>query len=195
MRNLPLAFLALLAACGEAGTSNQGATSVPEARPARGGALEVDRTQAGILAPDAPFLTPEGERTRLADYQGKPVLVNFWATWCAPCVKELPTLDRLAAREAGKLTVITLSQDSDGDDGTAAQKVDRFFAQRRFANLGAYRDPENAVMTRLGIGTLPTTILYDAAGKEVWRYAGDAEWDGREAARLIGVSDAVPIQL
>ena len=63
--------------------------------------------------------------------------MNFWATWCAPCVKELPTLDRLAGREAGRLTVLTISQDSDGDDGTAAQKVDRFFAGRRFAGIVA----------------------------------------------------------
>lgn len=185
MRLSSFVFLAALAGCGDAGPSEP--TANEQAAPAArgGGAIEVDRTQAGLPAPDAPFLTPEGEPTRLADYAGKPVLVNFWATWCAPCVKELPTLDRLAGREAGRLTVLAISQDSDGDDGTAAQKVDRFFEQRRFANLGAYRDPENAVMTRLAIGTLPTTILYDAAGKEVWRYAGDAEWDGAAAARLL----------
>lgn len=151
----------------------------------------VDRAQAGLPAPDATFQDSEGEPVTLADYAGRPVLLNLWATWCAPCVAEMPTLDALATREAGRLSVITVGQDSDGTaaDGTpepAAAKVDAFFTKMKFAQLGAYLDPESAIMTQLGIQILPTTILYDAAGKEVWRVTGELDWTGPRAATLIG---------
>lgn len=151
----------------------------------RTGAIEVDRAQAGAMAPIARFNGPNGAPARLVEFRGKPVLVNLWATWCGPCVKELPTLDRLAAREGDALQVVTVSQDSDGDDGTARAKVDRFFAEKGYRNLRPFVDAENAMMTELGIGTLPTSILYDAQGREVWRYVGDAEWDGTAAAALL----------
>jgi hypothetical protein len=91
----------------------------------------------------------------------------------------MPTLDALAAREPG-LKVLTLSQDLDGRD-----KVDGFFAQRRFTQIEPYLDPEIKFMTELGITTLPTTILYDAQGREVWRMSAMENWTGRRAAGLL----------
>ena len=172
----------LLASCDRA------APPVPQpsatAKPSRDNGA-VDRTQAGLAAPDATFRDPEGKPVTLADFRGRPVLLNLWATWCAPCVAELPTLDALAARRAGEISVITISQDTDGDDQTAAAKVDDFFTSAKFSQLGGYLDPESAVMTQLGVGVLPTTILYDAAGKEVWRVTGELDWTGARAAKLI----------
>ena len=132
-----------------------------------------------MAAPAVLFRDPDGEPASLADFRGKPVLVNLWATWCAPCIAEMPTLDALAARERG-IEVLALSQDIGGPE-----KVDAFFAARKFRALEPFVDTELAVMTELGISTLPTTILYDAAGKEVWRMTGMEEWTGSRAARLL----------
>jgi thiol-disulfide isomerase/thioredoxin len=111
------------------------------------------------------------------------VLVNLWATWCAPCVKELPTLDKLAAahRDDGQLGVIAVSQDS----GPQAS-VEAFLAKLKVGDLGAYQDPKMGLSGALGPDTvLPTTILFDADGKEVWRYVGDRDWTSPEAAKLL----------
>ncbi len=111
-----------------------------------------------------------------------PVLVNLWATWCAPCVKELPTLDRLAQSHAvdGLVGVIAVSQDT-GPHASVAAFLDRL----KVRDLGAYHDPKMALSAALGAEVLPTTILYDAQGREVWRYVGDLDWSGEEAARLL----------
>jgi thiol-disulfide isomerase/thioredoxin len=116
----------------------------------------------------------------MADFQGRPVLVNLWATWCAPCVIEMPSLDALAMREGDALQVLTLSQDLDG-----RALVTRFFAQRNFRAIDAYLDPQMQFMTERRLETLPTTILYDAEGKEVWRMVGRADWESERVARLL----------
>lgn len=190
MQRFILMLIVLLAACDKAPAppppqpKTAAAASRPPAGPVRDNG-KVDRAQAGLPAPDAKFRDSEGEPVTLGDFKGGPVLLNLWATWCAPCVAEMPTLDALAESKAGKLSVITVSQDSDGDAETAAAKVDAFFTRMKFAQLGAYLDPESALMTQLGVSVLPTTILYDAAGKEVWRVTGEMDWTGKRAAGLI----------
>lgn len=184
MRPPAFFLLALLAACSAPSSPDEGQAPVAAAS----GALKIDRSQAGLVAPNATFQTPEGASTTLAAFRGKPALVNFWATWCAPCLKELPSLNALAVRERGRLAVVAISQDSDGDDGTAAQKADAFFSKARLGALGAYVDAENALMVQLGLQGLPTTILYDAKGHEVWRVAGDADWTGAAAGKLLSSS-------
>ena len=115
----------------------------------------------------------------LADFRGKPVLLNLWATWCAPCVKEMPTLDALAASKGARLQVLTVSQDFEG-----AKVVAPFFAEAKFKALRPYLDTEAAFSMGLGLN-LPTTILFDGSGREVWRMPGDFEWNGADAAKLI----------
>jgi thiol-disulfide isomerase/thioredoxin len=146
--------------------------------PTAGIAGNIDRTHMGSPAPTLRFDGPDGKPTTLAAFGGKPVLLNLWATWCAPCVKELPTLDALAVREAGKIQVVTLSQDMD------PAKVAPFFAERQFKALKAYTDPKMAWATTLG-ANLPTTILFDSAGKEVWRTTGDLDWTGPVATQAL----------
>ena len=180
---LLLALLVTVSACNEepAGTprhdapawSGPGTTDAPPTG-------RLDRTRAGTLAPAAAFLDPDGTPASLADFRGTPLLINLWATWCAPCVAEMPTLDALAAREEGRLNVLALSQDLNGAD-----KVDAFFARHRFAMLEPYIDPQLAIMAELKVDTLPTTILYDAAGRELWRMTGIADWQSEATARLI----------
>jgi thiol-disulfide isomerase/thioredoxin len=140
----------------------------------------LDRSHAGTPAPNVIFEDPLGLPTRLAEFRGRPVLVNLWATWCGPCVVEMPSLDALAIRQGDSLKVLTLSQDMAG-----RQKVTDFFAVHRFRRLEPYLAAELAFMTSLRIETLPTTILYDANGVEVWRMTGMAEWDSARAARLL----------
>lgn len=140
----------------------------------------LDRSHAGTAAPDTRFQDPAGEEVSLADFRGKPLLVNLWATWCAPCIQEMPTLDGLAAREGDKLAVLAISEDRDGRD-----KVEAFFDEHGFEHLDSYLDAEMALLPELKIDTLPTTILYDAEGREVWRMVGIMDWTGGKAAGLI----------
>lgn len=127
-----------------------------------------------------PFAAPGGAPATLTSFRGHPVLVNLWATWCGPCVKELPALDALAARETGKLAVITVSQDMGGD-----KQVQPFWKAHGMKALTAYTDTKNQLMVAMAAGDLPTTILYDAKGHELWRMSGGMDWTGPEAARLI----------
>lgn len=143
--------------------------------PAAGG---FDRTHRGEAAPAHPFTDLSGKAATLADFRGKPTLVNLWATWCTPCVRELPTLEALAVREGGRLNVVALSQDM------TPGKVAPFVAARGFRALKVRIDPGMAWVPAI-TATLPTTILYDAAGREVWRVAGDLDWAGDAAKKAI----------
>ena len=140
---------------------------------------KVDRSHKGEATPAFKFQDGAGKPVTLVDFRGKPVLVNLWATWCAPCVREMPTLDALAAREKASLHVLTVSQDME------PAKVQPFLTTRKLSNLVAYRDPDLQFSTGMGV-SLPTTILYDASGKEVWRVTGGMDWAGADAAKLIG---------
>jgi thiol-disulfide isomerase/thioredoxin len=166
---------------GEAGV-NLAATSPDEAAPASGGAAmparSIDHSHAGTAAPAFTFADPAGRTITLASFRGKPVLLNLWATWCGPCVKELPTLDALAAREGAKLAVVTLSQDMD------AAKAKAFLAGRGLPHLGAYTDPRMQWLPAV-TANLPTSILYGADGKERWRVLGDRDWTDAASAKAI----------
>ncbi len=136
---------------------------------------------AGTVAPKATFKGADGRDVMLADFAGRPLLVNVWATWCAPCKVEMPTLDALAALEEGKMSVISVSQDLEG-----RAPVQAFFKATKIGNLEPYTDEDNALLSALGNNVaLPTTVLYDSDGKEVWRVAGGLEWDDAEVAKLL----------
>lgn len=128
---------------------------------------------------------PAGRSLNLGALQGTPVLLNLWATWCAPCVKEMPLLDAIAGEYDGRLRVLTVSQDMQGAD-----KVAPFFAQGGFAHLEPWMDPGNDLGFAVGGGVMPTTVLYDATGREVWRVQGDYDWSGEEARAAIDAAIA-----
>lgn len=150
----------------------------PTGPAADAGTVRPDYSHAGEAAPAIAFADADGKPVTLAAFRGKPVLVNLWATWCAPCVAELPTLDALAKREAGKLAVLTISQDTDAGQAKA------FWAKRALANLALYTDPKVALSVAYA-ANLPTTVLYDSAGREVVRVTGGMDWAGPDAAALI----------
>jgi thiol-disulfide isomerase/thioredoxin len=142
----------------------------------------LDRSHKGEDAPVVKFKDPDGGEFDLAAFKGKPVLVNLWASWCAPCIKELPTLQQLEQSHAdeGNIGIIAVSQD------TAPQgSVEAFLGERDIGRFAAYHDEKMELTSALNVQVLPTTILYDAQGKEVWRYVGDLDWTSDEATRLL----------
>ncbi len=122
---------------------------------------------------DTPFFNAKQEPLRISEFKGQGVVLNLWATWCAPCVREMPALDRLAAqlKERG-VHVVALSEDR-----KAMDKVPPFYAATGINNLEIYYDVKSEVSRALDIQGLPTTVLIDADGREVGRVKGALEWD------------------
>lgn len=164
--------------CERQAADNQQAQT-PEA-PSKG----VDRSQAGKPFPDAEILNADDDLATLGDAAGTPVLVNLWASWCAPCVKELPTLDALSRREGAPRVIIV------SEEIAERASVEAFLEQHGIKDVESWRDPKLALSGALGVQVMPTTVYYDASGREVWRYIGDLDWTGAEAARLL--SEAGP---
>ncbi len=175
------AALGALAACGERQPQAPDEPVAEDGVPKAG----VDRAKAGSAAPDATFTDASGKAVRIADFAGKPVLLNLWASWCAPCVKELPMLDSLGRK--GALQVLAVSQDSGPQPSVKA-----FLAKLGVNGLGAFHDPSMSLSGALNAQVLPTSVLYDAKGREVWRYTGDLDWTGEEATKLLAEAGAGP---
>lgn len=173
-----IAIMLALAACSKPArqqAASNDAVASAESSEVKG----VHRDNRGKPAPAVAFRDPDGKAAQISDFAGKPLLLNLWATWCAPCVKELPTLDKLARR--GGVRVLAISQDS----GPHASVV-AFLQGHQIGTLLPYQDPTMGLSGALGPDTvLPTTILYDANSKEVWRYVGDLDWTSAKAAKLL----------
>jgi thiol-disulfide isomerase/thioredoxin len=132
-------------------------------------------------APELSFLDGQGNALSLEDFRGQVVVLNLWATWCAPCRREMPGLDRLQAMlgEDG-LAVVPLSLDR-GEVG----QIETFYEEVGLPTLGIYHDPKAAAGRAFGASGLPTTIVIDREGREIGRLLGPAEWDSEEAVTLI----------
>jgi thiol-disulfide isomerase/thioredoxin len=131
--------------------------------------------------PDISFQDGNGKARSLHDFRGKFVLLNIWATWCAPCRKEMPTLDRLQAATGGPdFEVAALSIDRAGLDVVA-----KFYRELSAENLAMYIDTAGKAATTLGAVGLPTTLLIDRDGREIGRLVGPAEWDAPEMMAFI----------
>lgn len=150
---------------------------------ATGDLARLDFSQAGAPAPATPFEAKGGKTTTLAQFRGRVVVLNLWATWCAPCVKEMPQLDKLQAMFPAKdLAVVTVSMDMAG-----WRAVDPFWAKRGLKNIAPYLDKKNNLALGFKARGLPLTVIYDRQGKEVARIAAPAEWDAKPAIDLIAV--------
>ena len=177
---LALSFAVLLAGCDRESTPDaqpQGDTAGAQAPQQRD---PVSRQFAGETLPDFITTDPAGKSLNLASLKGGPVLLNLWATWCAPCKAEMPILDAIAAEHQGKMRVVTVSQDMQG-----AETVSPFFEQGKFAHLEPWLDTKSDLSFNMGISDMPTTFLYDATGKEIARVTGAFDWEGEEAKALI----------
>jgi thiol-disulfide isomerase/thioredoxin len=171
-----------LAACHKPAQTQQNEASNAQAAEA-GQTKGVDRSHKGQPFPNVKFLDDEDKQMGYEPLRGVPTLVNLWATWCAPCVKELPTLEKLSKENRPGLYVAPINQDT-----APRASVEAFMAAHKL-DLPVYRDPKMAVSGALGAEVLPTSILYDANGKEVWRYVGDLDWTSPEAAKLLAEAD------
>ncbi|RJF79640.1 TlpA family protein disulfide reductase [Azospirillum cavernae] len=131
--------------------------------------------------PPLAFVDGEGRRVDLSQFGGRVALLNLWATWCGPCVKEMPSLDRLQGQLGGDaFQVVALSLDR---GGKAA--VEPFYQKTGVNNLALYLDPGSASMQALGLRGLPTTLLIDAQGRELGRVEGAVEWDSPEVLAFL----------
>jgi thiol-disulfide isomerase/thioredoxin len=131
--------------------------------------------------PELQFVDGEGHALTLAEFRGRVVLLNIWATWCVPCRKEMPTLDRLQAKLGSRdFQVVALSIDRAG-----VPPVGQFYKELGLTALGIYVDQSGKAAGSLGTIGIPTTLLVDRDGQEVARKVGPAEWDSPEVIALI----------
>lgn len=154
------------------------ATGGPSA--AQEGTFDFEMHETPVAVPDLTFADADGSVRTLDDYRGRYVLVNVWATWCAPCREELPTLDALRRTLGGPtFEVIALSTDTG-----RRPAVERLFAEVSATDLEALIDDTGSAMRDLGIYALPTTLLIDEDGLEIGRKIGPAEWSSQDAVRF-----------
>lgn len=147
----------------------------PSAAPAEAPAT-MQLHEAPQALPELRFQDGSGQNLTLAEFEGKTVLLNIWATWCIPCRREMPTLDRLQSALGGPdFEVVALSIDRTGIDA-----VRQFYREIAIKHLAMYIDTNGKAATELGIVGLPTTLLIDGKGRELGRLVGPAEWDAPE---------------
>jgi thiol-disulfide isomerase/thioredoxin len=150
-----------------------GARGSAACQPAAGTFKSFQAAEARPAVPAVPFLGADGKERSLADWNGKGVVLNFWATWCPPCVKEMPALDRLHnILAADGIAVLAISEDREG-----LPVARKFHDTNKLAALEVMADPKGALLRALKGQGLPTTVLIDARGREVGRVVGTAEWD------------------
>lgn len=132
-------------------------------------------------ASDVAFTDPEGGERSLGDYAGKYVLLNFWATWCAPCRKEMPSLDALQASHGGELfEVVPIATGRN-----TLQGINRFFEEEGIERLPVLLDPDQELARDMAVLGLPITVILDPEGNEIARLRGDADWNSDSARAIV----------
>jgi len=168
MRWLVAAALALHFAVSGLGMAAEGESNIP------------DRTRLGEFVPTtrpspAPAISladSSGDTIELSDLRGKPVIVNLWATWCEPCLREMPSLERVQSRFGERIAVLAVSEDRGGD-----KTVEPFIAKLGLKSVKIYIDPKSEVGHAFAVRGLPTSLLIDRNGMLLGRVEGAAEWD------------------
>lgn len=135
--------------------------------------------EAPVPVPEAALLDAEDGTHSLADYRGKWVVLNFWATWCAPCRQEMPSLDRLQAAMP-EIAVVPVATGRNAVEG-----IRRFFEQAEVKGLPILRDPTSELARAMHVLGLPVTVILNPEGQEVARLIGDAEWDSDSARAIL----------
>ena len=131
-------------------------------------------------APDAAFVTGRGESVTLGQFAGRVVVLNLWAVWCAPCVREMPLLNALA-RRSPETAVVTVSMDAQG----GAQAASEFFSRMGLHHLEAYHDPDGLLMRQLSLHGLPVSVLIDRNGRVAATIQGAVDWSAAEVRELL----------
>ena len=132
-----------------------------------------------LLAPNAAFITEGGQTVTLQKFAGQVVVLNLWAPWCSPCVREMPSLNALAGR-APETAVITVSMDVQGP-----QVASEFLKRKGLDHLGAYYDPEARLMRALGVFGLPVSVVIDRKGRVAAKIQGAVDWNAADMRALL----------
>ena len=126
------------------------------------------------------FHDHEEKEVSFSNFKGKILLVNFWATWCAPCIKEMPSLDRLKSKIKGNFDVVAISVDRDG-----VSKVTDFFNNNKITYLERFFDIKNSIAKEIGLFGVPTSYFVNKNGEIIGYYQGDMEWDNKTVIEFI----------
>jgi len=182
-----IAIVVAVAALYRAGTEFViGRDQQQSAVPAVAGAVPSEAFNFSFFNPPRPlpalhFVDGEGRSLTLADFRGRPIVLNIWATWCIPCRKEMPALDRLqAAFDKSELLVVPLSIDHQG-----LPVVEAFYRNIGLKTLGLYLDRPGKAASELHTVGVPTTLIIDRQGREIGRKVGPAEWDSADTIALL----------
>lgn len=133
-----------------------------------------------VSAGDAVFFDRDGGKKTLADWRGQVVVLNFWATWCAPCRAEMPALDDLQGEMEGKVAVVTIATGRN-----LMPAIDKFFEEQSLTRLPVLLDPKSTLARQMGVAGLPVTVILDRQGQEVARMIGEAHWNSPEAQAVL----------
>lgn len=129
----------------------------------------------------SPFADEAGNERLLDEFRGQYVVLNFWATWCAPCRKEMPSLERLQTELGGEdFRVVTIATGRNTPAG-----IERFFAETEVTELPGFMDIDNGIADDMSVLGLPITVIINPEGQEIARMRGDAEWDTESAKAII----------
>jgi thiol-disulfide isomerase/thioredoxin len=133
-----------------------------------------------LPAPAISFVDLAGNTVSLSEFTGKIVLVNLWATWCAPCLREMPSLERMQSRLGDKIAVVAISEDRGG-----GKTVEPFIDKLGLRSVKIYLDPKSAIERAFKVQGLPTSILIDRKGRVLGRVEGAAEWDAPKLLEVL----------
>lgn len=142
--------------------------------------IEMDGTQT---LPKIPILGPDGKKTTLESFQGKPLLVNLWATWCAPCIVELPSLHRFQEHYAGQLQVVGIALEL----GSSHKDIKDFLEKRDIGDFAAYLDPDGSFAAGLSLRGIPTSYLIASDGRILYSFEGEADWTSVQTKEFFDV--------
>lgn len=172
--------------------SSKGSNRDPVARLAVGALAKLDVSDKGAPAPADTFQAADGTPISLRDFPDQAVLVNFWATWCAPCEREMPSLGALqTSRGDARFKVIAISVDEPGDRDYAERRLQKLSGGvLDFYTLADGPDGWNIVYETGSGGGFPTTVLYDRTGNKVAKLEGDTNWASYEAVALVDLIKA-----
>jgi thiol-disulfide isomerase/thioredoxin len=173
MRWARVAALMILLVLGRVGSAAEG-------EPGQSKLGEFVPAAAPEPAPAVSFADSDGNPVGLSDFSGKLVLVNLWATWCAPCLREMPSLERMHSRLGEGIVIVAISEDRGG-----SKIVEPFIAKLGLKSVKIYLDPKSAVGQAFHVEGLPTSLVIDREGRLLGRVEGAAEWDSPKILAIL----------
>lgn len=133
--------------------------------------------------PEGDFMDTGGKTHKISNFSGRPTLVNFWATWCSPCVVELPSLQKLGEHYEGRMNVVSIAL----EEGRNPADIASFLEKRGVGDFAGYLDREGEIARNLGIRGIPTSFLIGSDGHILYRFEGDADWTSEHSKAFFDI--------